>query len=103
MNIHWSSHTTNAELYDNLPLLSSKIASRRMQLAGHCHRHPELTTQRLVLWQPSHGQPSRGRPRVNFIDTLKRDAGVIDPTELASLMEDRHIWKSLVVARLRAP
>ena len=51
LNIHWSSHTSNLELYGNLPSLSDKIASRRMQLAGHCHRHPELSAQQLVLWQ----------------------------------------------------
>ena len=40
---------------------------------------------------------------MNFVDTLKRDAGVSESEELASLMEDRTLWKSLVVARLRAP
>ena len=79
-----------------------------MQLTGHCYRHPELSTQRLVLWQPTHGKQNRGRPRMNFVDTLKRDVGVTDTAELASaelasLMEDRTVWKSLVVARLRAP
>ena len=34
---------------------SDKVASRRLQLAGHCHRHPELSTQKRVLWQPLHG------------------------------------------------
>ena len=55
LNVHWSSHTTNSELYGNLPKLSDKIASRRLQLAGHCFRHPELSTQKLVLWEPKHG------------------------------------------------
>ena len=40
LNIHWSSHTTNEVLYGKLPRLSDKIASRRMQLAGHCYIHP---------------------------------------------------------------
>ena len=103
LNIHWSSHTTNGELYGHLSPLSDKIASRRMQLAGHCHRHPELSAHKLVLWQPTHGKTKRGRPRNNFVDTLKRDAGTADTNELSSLMEDRAVWKSLVVARLRAP
>ena len=37
--VRWESHTTNAELYGSIPLVSSKIASRRMRLAGHCYRH----------------------------------------------------------------
>merc|ERR1711942_633868 len=89
LNVHWSSHTTNSELYGNLPKLSDKIASRRLQLAGHCCRHPELSTQRLVLWEPKHGQRGRGRPRTNFVDTLKRDTGATSIGELATLMGDR--------------
>ena len=32
-----------------LPNVSKKIAVRRMRLAGHCHRHQELPTRKLVL------------------------------------------------------
>ena len=56
LNIHWSSHITNKQLYGELPAVADKIAARRLQLAGHCHRHPELTTQKLVLWEPTHGR-----------------------------------------------
>ena len=47
LNIHWSSHIPNKQLYGDLPAVSNKIASRRLQLAGHCYRHPELSTQKL--------------------------------------------------------
>jgi hypothetical protein len=101
LNVHWSAHMTNAELYGKLPKLSDKIASRRLQLAGHCHRHPELSTQKLVLWEPNRGHKGRGRPKTNFVDTLKRDTGAKNTKELATLMEDRDVWRSLVNARLR--
>ena len=55
LNIHWSAHVTNEKLYGKLPPVSNKIASRRLQLAGHCFRHSELSTQKLILWEPSHG------------------------------------------------
>jgi hypothetical protein len=45
LDTHWSSYTTNEILYGNLPTVSDKIVSRRMQLAGHCFRHPELRAQ----------------------------------------------------------
>ena len=51
--------------------VSDKIASRRLQLAGHCFRHPKFSAQPLVLWEPSHRHRGRGRPRATFIDTLK--------------------------------
>ena len=101
LNIHWSSHTPNQQLYGELPAVSDKIASRRLQLAGHCYRHPELSTQRLVLWEPKHGHRGRGRPKTSFIDTLKRDTGASDTTEIASLMADGIIWRGRVVGRLR--
>ena len=43
LNIHWSCHTPNEQLYGELPAASAKIALRRLQFAGHCYRHPELS------------------------------------------------------------
>ena len=99
LNIHWSSHTPNDELYGSLRKVSSTIAARRLQLAGHCFRHPEFSAQPLVLWEPKHGHRGRGRPKTTFIDTLKRDTGARDAGELASLMGDREIWRRQVVGR----
>lgn len=100
LNVHWSTHTTNEVLYGKLPKVTDKIASRRLQLAGHCQRHPELSVQPLVLWEPKHGQKSRGRPRTTFIDTLKRDTGVNDRDELATMMAERKLWRTRVIGRL---
>ena len=52
LNIHWLSHISNIELYGELPRVSNKIASRRLQLAGHDFRHPELSAQPQVLLVP---------------------------------------------------
>ena len=92
----------NQQLYGDLPAVSNKIASRRLQLAGHCYCHPELSTQKLVLWEPTHGHRGRGRPNTTYIDTLKRDTGAFEASEIAALMADKRLWKDLVVARLRA-
>ena len=100
LNIHWSAHVTNEKLYGKLPPVSNKVASRRLQLAGHCFRHSELSTQKLILWEPSHGHRGRGRPKANYVDTLKRDTGATNVKELASLMEDRAVWRNHVGSRL---
>ena len=55
MNIHWSPHIPNEQLYGDLPRVADKIAARRLRLAGHCFRHPELSTQKLLLWEPTQG------------------------------------------------
>ena len=99
LNVHWSSHTTNEQLYGKLPVLTDKIAARRLQLAGHCFRHPELSTQKVLLWEPTHGQRSRGRPRTTFVDTLKKDTGATSADELSTLMMDRTQWRRHVNSR----
>ena len=67
LNISWQNHTTNTVLYGNLPKVSSKIRKRRMQQAGHLIRHEEEVANKLVLWQPTDGRPSRGRKRKTYI------------------------------------
>ena len=94
LNVPWNSHTPNKQLYGDLPKLSDKIAARRLQVAGNCHRHPELPAQKLILWEPTHGQRGRGRHRTDFIEVLKRDTGATNTNELATLMEDRDVWRS---------
>lgn len=94
LNFHWSSH--NAK-WKSACLVSyqqsDKIASRRLQLEGHCHRHPELSTKKLELWEPTHGHRGRGRPQSSNILTLKRGTGAGNTGELATFMEDRKILK----------
>ena len=62
LNINQDVHVTNKHLYGGLPGLSEKVAARRMRLTGHCQRHRKLPASRLVLWEPTHGHRSRGRP-----------------------------------------
>jgi len=101
LNINWSQHIPNTELYGDLPRVADKVASRRMQLAGHCYRHPELAASGLILWEPTHGHRSRGGQRKTFIDVLKRDAGTENTSELAACMRDRVDWKIRTKSRLR--
>ena len=96
LNISWKSHTTNEVLYSNIPKLSEAIAARRLRLAGHCVRHPELEAAKLVLWAPQQGTSNRGRKRTDYIDTLKADTGLSTLEDLRSSMLDRDIWKEFV-------
>ena len=86
LNVSWKSHTTNEQLYGDLPKVSAKVRQRRMRLAGHCVRHPEEMASRLVLWQPTEGKTSVGRRKINFVDVLLQDTGVENVNELKSLM-----------------
>lgn len=101
LNISKSAHVTNKILYEGVPRVSNKIAVRRMRLAGHCRRHRELPASKLVLWEPTHGHRSRGRPTLTYVDILKRDAGAQSTNELARCMENRDDWRQRWKARLR--
>ena len=73
-----------------------KIQDRRMQLAGHIHRHPELVANCLLLWEPSLGVRSRGRPAMNYVDSLQTDTGLNDIGEMGTIMADRVLWRQRI-------
>ena len=97
LNISKNAHVTES-LYAGIFRVSDKIAARRMRLAGHCQRHQELPASKLVLWEPTHGHRSQGRPTLTYVDVLKKDAGA---HELATCMENRDNWRRQWKARLR--
>jgi len=96
LNISWKSHTTNVELYGNIPPVSQTIKARRLKLAGHCVRHEDEEASKLVLWKPTHGKSNRGRKRIAYTDNLLNDVGAVNINELKSMMEDREIWREEV-------
>ena len=48
-NVSWQDKLTNKEFYGNLPPVSSKAGFRGLKVAGHCVRHPEKETFKLVV------------------------------------------------------
>ncbi len=93
LNVDWRGHVTNEELYGDLPRLSHKLRRKRLQFAGHSFRAKEEAVSKVILWQPSHGQKSRGRPLTTYVDLLMRDTG-LRVEELATTMVDRGLWMS---------
>ena len=95
LNVNWEQHMTNEELYGSLPRLSTKLAGRRLQFAGHCFRQKEEGVSKLVLWKPTHGHKSRGRPATTYLDQLTRDLGLIE-AELPTMMSQRDTWQGII-------
>ena len=89
-------HMRNVDLYGNLPRLTDKIRERRMRLAGHCIRHPELVASELVLWEPTLGNRNNSGRHTTYIDCLKRDTGLSNTAEVKTLMEDRLRWRAAI-------
>ena len=69
LNISWTDHITNEDLYDHLPKVSGKIRERRMKVAKalRSKRHKKEEALKLLLWQPQHGQTKLGRPKSIYI------------------------------------
>ena len=101
LGVSWKDKIPNNILYGDLPKLTDKIRERRLKLAGHCYRHPELVAHKLTLWTPQQGSQSRGGRTHTYIDTLLRDTDTENVNELSSLMADRVLWKKL--SRIRVP
>ena len=95
LNISWQEHSTNKNVYGKLRNFSSKIKSRRMRMAGHSIRHPELSTHPLILWEPTQGKANKGRRRLNNVDVLKKDTGLLEKEEIRTIILDRDIWQEL--------
>ena len=101
LNVSWQSRTTEAELYQGLPKVTSKIQRRRIRLAGHCIRYDDEAANKLVLWQPTEGRTNRGRRKIAYVDVLLEDTQNMQIVqELRTIMED---WSKRVKAILGRP
>ena len=99
LDVNWQDIIPNSELYGDLPLVSSKVAVRRMKIASHCVRHQEEEASKLTLWQPAQGKRSVGRRKLSYIDTLLNDTGLHNVGELRAAMIHRDIWRRLTDLR----
>ena len=52
-NVSWKDQMTSTEIHGNI--VSEKIKSRRLTLAGYCLRHTELPVSKVIACVPSHG------------------------------------------------
>ena len=95
-NVSWKEKMNNMQLYNGLPPVSSKVASRRLKLAGHCIRHKEEEASKVILWEPTQGRSNVGRRAITYIDNIKNDTGIEETQELRTAMMDRKYWRQLV-------
>ena len=93
-NVSWYDKIKNVDLYGVLEAVSEKIRRRRLRFAGHCARHVETTANINLFWSPKHGKRSAGRPRMRYLDQIKRDTGIYDKADLQNTMVDRNVWRT---------
>ena len=95
LNKSWRQHPTRLQLYGHLPPITKTIQVRRTRHAGHCWRSKDELISDVLLWAPSHGCASVGRPARTYIQQLCEDTGC-NPEDLPEAMSDREKWRETV-------
>ena len=96
-NKSWRDHLTNEQLYGDITKISKSISMQRLRFAGHCWRSKDEVASDLILWQPQHGNRSRGRPAKTYIDQLRDDTDLLTTDEIKTAMNDREGWRKYVM------
>ena len=73
------------------------IQECRMLFAGHNIRQAGTPLSKLILWEPTHGRVSRGRPTLSYVEVLISDAGMTDTEELTACTRERERaeWRAI--------
>ena len=95
LNKSWRQHPTRLQLYGHLPPITKTIQVRRTRHAGHCWRSKDELISDVLLWTPTHGCASVGRPARTYIQQLCEDTGC-NPEDLPEAMNDREKWRETV-------
>lgn len=93
VNVSWFDKVKNVDLYGDMEAVSENIKRRRLGFAGHCARHVETTANISLFWSPKHWKRSAGRPKMRYLDQIKRDTGIADKADLQKSMVDRNVWR----------
>ena len=56
LNIKWQYHTSNYELYGNIPKITIKIREHKMRFSGYCWINREEIISEVFLLEPLHRQ-----------------------------------------------
>ncbi|XP_071797183.1 uncharacterized protein [Asterias amurensis] len=88
--------------------VSNTICGRRMNWLGHVSRLPPSRLANQVLWWNPPGRRRRGRPKMNWHQTIQRDLHRVNRgwSDVRSLTADRSAWRALAascVGRRRSP
>ena len=88
-NVSWRDNIPNKTLYEDLQLIFNVIKKRKLKVSGHTFGGKSSPAHSLITWDPQHGVSTRGHPNTTFVDTLLRDTGMENATQLEKLMANR--------------
>ena len=98
MRVSWTERRTNESIFEEIGKereLLRTIRRRQMRFLGHVMRREQL--ENLSLTGRICGERGRGRPRVKYMDGLKKKIGGGWRTgEILQMTRGRDVWKSMV-------
>ena len=83
-NVSWKDQMTNREIHGNI--VSEKVKSWRLTLAGYCLRHTELPISKVIACVTSHGSLITRHDQAK--EPYRRSGGEMKE-ELVSYIQDR--------------
>ena len=102
LGIKWSDFITNEEVRERArqPPVSSVVCRRRMNWLGHVSRLPPSRLAHQVLWWTPEGRRRRGRPKMNWHQTIQRDLQRVNKSwsDIRTLTADRSNWRTLTAS-----
>ena len=103
----WPNTISNAELWNMADIEPIDVTIRRMKWIGHTLRKNDSSVAKKVLrWNPpAASNPSRGRPRTTWRNTVEKEAKSINKVwrELGLIAVNRVRWRTGVVDALCPP
>ena len=98
MNISWKDKVSNEKVLLQCGTIRSMlktIRKRQLTFLGHIHR--KNSVERLVTTGKIDGKKSRGRPRIAFVDSLRKWTELdVTNTDFMRMAEDRQQWRAMV-------
>ena len=101
LQVHWTSHTTNAEVWTRVTELGGPVERfidvvkrKKLTWFGHVMR-AKGTIANTILQGLVDGARSRGRPRRQWVDDIKKWTG-LKLGQLLRITEDRNEWRRFV-------
>ncbi|KAK2185317.1 hypothetical protein NP493_240g02001 [Ridgeia piscesae] len=101
MRITWMDKVTNKEIFERtgLPSMECLLIRKNLRWTGHLIRmSPDRLPKQVLYSQLSSSHRKRGRPRLRFKDTIKRNLKLKNTKTdtWTSLSQQRDKWRALV-------
>ena len=99
--IFWPRTITNQNLHQisNVTTIDQILEKRRLKLLGHVFRmNSDRIPNKSIEWQPRNGRRNRGRPKMTWRSTIRKDLEKRNLTwnRARDLAQDRQGWRTLL-------